>query len=383
MKKKIKFLLLTKHTDEEITAFLQTQAELGWWLKKNSGNYFFFEKKPYEGKRICAYTFFSHGPETSTEIQLRQELPYLRKLGWDMICISGPENIADTRRHAFLYDEKPDTKNPKAIPQTDEDQNIFASKRGIKKAISNLVLCLLYATFFLFIIGKELLKIVTKTSYLIMSIVFFILLLYCLSISFIALSSRIKAQKDAKKEIRTNRFRALDIATNATFIMLLIFCLFLLQDYFYGNNVSRGTKVKINNTYVRLYSDPLPIELEDLELIIQDPYRTKRYLESESILASYRYGFDESFGSEKNFVSFISYTVFTSNSKFLNRAVEHQLYAKKGEPNEQLASQLEVDDITITQTKNLVLITKGSSLLFIKSGFPLSQNQLKTLSSLL
>lgn len=379
MKKKIKFLLLTKHTDEEITAFLQTQAELGWWLKKNSGNYFFFEKKPYEGKRICAYTFFSHGPETSTEIQLRQELPYLRKLGWDMICISGPENIADTRRHAFLYDEKPDTNNPKAIPQTDEDQNIFALKRGIKKAISNLILCLLYATFFLFIIGKELLKIVTKTSYLIMSIVFFFLLLYCLTLSILALSSRIKANK----RVKTKHFRALDVATNATFIMLLIFCLFLLQDYFYGNNGSRGTKVKINNTYVRLYSDDLPLELEDLKLTIQDPYRTKRYLESESFLASYRYGFDESFGNEKNYVSFISYTIFTSNNKFLNKAVENQLYAKKGEQNKQLATQLEVDEVTITQTKNLVLITKGSSLLFVKSGFPLSQEQLKKFSLLL
>ena len=79
VKKRNRFILLTRHTDQELTHFLQKEAEKGWWLEKNSGNRFTFVEKNCEGKKICAYTFFSRGPESSTEVQLGRELPYLRK----------------------------------------------------------------------------------------------------------------------------------------------------------------------------------------------------------------------------------------------------------------------------------------------------------------
>ena len=140
MRKKTKFILLTRHTDEELTHFLQREAENGWWLIKNNGNRFTFIEKKYEGKRICAYTFFSRGPESSTEVQLGRELPYLRKKGWDQIGVSRAENIVDSRRHAFLYEEKPTS----FFPVTEEDEIKKAEKRSIRKAISNLILNALY-----------------------------------------------------------------------------------------------------------------------------------------------------------------------------------------------------------------------------------------------
>ena len=48
MRKKTKFILLTRHTDEELTHFLQREAENGWWLIKNNGNRFTFVEKKYE-----------------------------------------------------------------------------------------------------------------------------------------------------------------------------------------------------------------------------------------------------------------------------------------------------------------------------------------------
>ena len=139
VKKRNRFILLTRHTDQELTHFLQKEAEKGWWLEKNSGNRFTFVEKNCEGKKICAYTFFSRGPESSTEVQLGRELPYLRKKGWDQICVSKVENIFDSRRHAFLYMEKPTS----FFPITEEDEIRKAEKRGWRKALSNLLLSLI------------------------------------------------------------------------------------------------------------------------------------------------------------------------------------------------------------------------------------------------
>lgn len=52
VKKRNRFILLTRHTDQELTHFLQKEAEKGWWLEKNNGNRFTFVEKNCEGKKI-------------------------------------------------------------------------------------------------------------------------------------------------------------------------------------------------------------------------------------------------------------------------------------------------------------------------------------------
>jgi hypothetical protein len=380
VRKKNLFLLLTKHTDAEITDFLQKQAESGWWLEKNNGNRFTFVQKPYEGKRICSYTYFTHGEEPSTEMQLREALPILRRAGWNMICISGPENIADTRRHAFLYDEHPSKEHPIPYPLTDEDQNAFALSRKKRKVFSNLFTCFLYAVGFAVLLRHNLMEIVCNPFYLAASIIFGVSIAFCLIYSINAFISFQRAKKDGEGEIRSGRYRAIDIATKGTSLFLVFLFVFLIGDFLYGRQGSQGKKTLINGTYVRLYADEIPVALENLGVSTDYTYRTSRFLQSRSPFASYASVFDESFGSGNGYVKFIGYTVFQTQNDQLRQWVERELFPQKGTENQ-------VTDIAgakglrlqYGQDKKMLLVAYEDCVMVIKAGFPLTQQQIATL----
>ena len=156
MKRKVGFILLKCHDDRELTNYLQRNAEAGWWLSCVKGNRFFFIRRPYEGRRIISYTFSSKEPETATEIQLSRYLPELRRRGWDTVCLGGPENLVDNRRHAFLYEEKRGAE----IPECLDIENSYANRLKSRKVISNLLLCILLEIFLIAALNFDLMRIV-------------------------------------------------------------------------------------------------------------------------------------------------------------------------------------------------------------------------------
>ncbi len=394
MKTKTGFLLLTRHSDEEITDYLQRNAEDGWWLSFVKGNRFFFERRPYAGKRICTYTFLSRDPDSPTEVQLRHELPHLRKLGWDMICIGGPENIADTKRHAFLYEEHPKMQ-PEAesrmashavqIPKADPSVSAKSRGRGFRKALSNLALCLLYASCLAFVLGNDLLRVISNNLYLAFTCLLAIALTGCLVLSVLAFVSRCKvlAKKDDIGEISNRGYRFLDHAARATAAMLVFMVAFLVFDSIWGNTSSVGTRTQIGNEKVVLYSDEVPVTLDDLGADTTGAYRSTRHVSSSGALASYDYCFDQSLGNESGELSFISYTCFDVPNALLRRIVTHQIMSYDGRIDVAMAHEFEVDMVFISRSGKQAIVSKGTKTIAIRSGFDLGSSELARFAALL
>ncbi len=394
MKTKTGFLLLTRHSDEEITDYLQRNAEDGWWLCRVKGNRFVFERKPYAGKRICAYTFLSRDPDSPTEVQLRHELPLLRKQGWDMICIGGPENIADTKRHVFLYEENPKMQSEAEsgmasqavpIPKADSSVSTKSRGRGFRKALSNMVLCLLYVSCLAFVLGNDLLRVISNNLYLAFACLLALALAGCLVLSVLAFVSRCKvlAKKDDSGEISNKGYRFLDHAARATAAMLVFMVAFLVFDSIWGNNSSVGTRTQIGNEKVVLYSDEVPVTLEVLGSDTTGTYRSTRHVSSSGSLASYDYCFDQSLGNESGELSFISYTCFDVPNALLRRIVTHQIMSYDGRIDGAMAHEFEVDMVFISRSGKQAIVSKGTKTIAIRSGFDLGSSELAWFAALL
>ena len=377
--KKTKFILLTRHTDEELSDFLQKEAEKGWWLKKNNGNRFTFIKKPYEGKRICAYTFFSRGPESSTEVQLGRELPYLRKNGWDQICVSKAENIVDSRRHAFLFEEN----KTDFYPLTEEDEIKKAEKRSWRKALSNLLLLTLYALASLFILFFDKVRLITSLPYLLSYSLYLILLLVSAVLSIRTFIWALNCRKDRKKEIEKGNYRFLDYSTLSTSIMLLFLLFVLVISSIWGNGGSKGTRVDINGSSVRLYSDIIPVSLEDIGMETKGAYRTTKIEERKSPFASYIHFYDQSFGGEENNLSYLSYTLFSSSySKVLNMA-QSELFSLSAVEDKEMGNILGVKSLERSTSKKKILIGNDDWILTIECSNELGEEELRKILTLL
>ena len=398
MKTKTGFLLLTRHSDEEITDYLQRNAEEGWWLRRVKGNRFVFERRPYAGKRICAYTFLSRDPDSPTEVQLRHELPILRKQGWDTICIGGPENIADTKRHAFLYEEHPCSQHDTGtcgttthasqctqIPKADPSVSSKSRGRGFRKALSNLILCLLYVSCLAFVLGNDLLRVISNNLYLAFTCLLALALAGCLVLSVLAFVSRCKviAKKDDSGEIANKGYRFLDHAARATAVMLVFMVAFLVFDSIWGNTSSVGTRIQIGNEKVVLYNDQVPVTLEDLGADTTGAYRSTRHVSSSGALATYDYCYDQNLGNESGTLSFVSYTAFDVPSAFLRHIVTHQSMSYDGRIDSTMAQELDVDMVFVSRSGKQALVTKGTKTIAIRSGFDLGSNEIAQFAALL
>lgn len=364
MKERKSFLLLTRHTDSEITDFLQRKAEKGWMLTSVKGNIFRFRREPYSGKRVCAYSFLSRTPETQTEIQLREELPYLRKNGWDMIAISGAENIADTRRHAFLYEEKKADDYPKTEPDVDKK----SAKRGRRKIFSNLVLSLLYLAFISILFSFDIIRITSSPLYLIASCIFSVLLLLCIFLSIRALITLLERRKNQDGYIKKGLYRYLDYSTLLIFATLLLFVIFLSFDYLYGDLSRGGEKTKIGNTTVVLYNDDIPITLSELGFDANGEYETRKKEESKSILSSYLYSYEQHLGEGASADSFLSYTIYESRFKSLRTLARNELINSNLYSLSDKAHSLSVDSYKQSENGREILIEDEDTILYIRAG---------------
>ena len=368
-----KFFQITKHTDSELTAFLEKNRKEGNFLVKVTGNYFCLEKRN-DDRPVCALSLYAHGREVSTELQVREELVFLREKGWDSITVGRPETMDDRRRHVYLRAE---ADNPETLIP-DEESERKAERRGKRKALSNLILCTFYFTAFFLLISHSMAKVTSSNSYIFSFAVLFVFLAVCTVYSVGAFIERFF--KRMKKPL-------LDFSTRLVFWFLLAFAVFLLLDSFLSEKKS-SESIRIGSSSYKLYSDEIPLTLEDLGGSTDGSYRTTTASESSSVLASYSSYFDESFGleegesvydeAEMNEVSYISYSIFTTASDTLRNIVEDEIYPYS-----------EKTEVTITDADeafisgSVYLIRKNDSIMVVKSGYTLTQDALEKLVSLM
>ncbi len=364
-----KFFQITRHTDSELTAFLEKNRKEGRFLVKVSGNSFYFENRN-DSRPVCALSLYAHGRDVSTELQVREELVFLREKGWDSICVGRAETMDDRRRHVYLRAE---VDNPEdLIP--DEESEKKAQRRGKRKALSNLLLCVLYFTAFFLLITHSLAKVFSSNSYIFSFVLLFIFLAFCTVYSAGAFIERFF--RKIKKPL-------LDLSTRLVFWFLLAFAAFLLLDSFLSEKKS-SESIKVGSSTYKLYSDEIPLSLEDLGGRTDGSYRTTTASSSSSFIASYSSYFDESFGvnegesvydkAEEYEVAYISYAVFTTRWESLRRAVEDEIYPYNTRESVIIAG---ADEAFLSGST--YLIRKGDSIMVVRSGYTLSPDALEKL----
>lgn len=225
------FMLLAVHTDREFTYWLQRHAEDGWWLTENRGNTFVFKNKPYDGNRICSYTVRSSVLGISAEDVFYEYLDGLRKSGWQLLTMGMPENFTDKTRHAFLYEApREDLPHPE-IPLSDPAGQMILLRGALKKAVSTLILCLLYAAALICsaIFRPDLLFAgFAGTVFTALSAIAF---LPCLYFSVRAVNLYSKAVRDPETDSSAGDFRSLDRAVILSYVLLGILAVYLILDF--------------------------------------------------------------------------------------------------------------------------------------------------------
>ncbi len=368
-----KFFQITRHTDSEITSFLEENRKEGNFLVKVAGNHFHFEKRN-DSHPVCALSLYAHGRDVSTELQVREELVFLREKGWNAICVGRPETMDDRRRHVYLRAE---ADNPDSLIP-DEESEKKAARRGKRKAVSNLLLCIFYIAAFFLLISHSMAKVTSSNSYIFSFALLLVFLSVCTVYSTLAFIERFSNK--IKKPF-------LDISTRLVFRFLLAFAVFLLLDGFLSGKKSFES-VRIGSSSYKLYSDELPLTLEDLGGRTDGAYRTSMKTESASILSSYSTYFDESFGLEEgesiydeatmSGVSYISYSIYTSSSDVLRRIVEDEIYSVSDK------AEITVPGADAAYLSgSSCLMRKGSSIMVVKSGYTLREDALGKLVRLM
>lgn len=215
------FFLVTRHTDAEIADFLSSQADKGWWLKQAKGNWFLFQKQAVEPCKICSVLVESPSFTVSAEELADEMSEELAKEGWIRFGMSAMENVIDSRRHLLLYA----TKKSPVFPVLDERSQQKAARRGLRTALGNALVCILYiGVLFLFLAGGKL------HGFLDMVLTAVSLPLSLAGLGFaVGYLFRIPlAKKDSGRFLRTHAYRLLDHAVLATFLFLAGLALYLL-----------------------------------------------------------------------------------------------------------------------------------------------------------
>ncbi len=224
------FMLLAVHTDREFTFWLQQHAEDGWQLKENRGNTFVFAKTPYDGKRVCSYTVRSDVLGVSAEDVFYDRQDDLRKSGWQLQAMGMPENFTDKTRHVFLFEVPREDLPYPEIPLSDPDGQMALLRAALNKAVSTLVLCLIYAAVLIYLIVFRPALLFTGISGTIFLIATAIVLLPCVYFAAGAASLYARAVRDPEIDSAAGDFRGLDRAVILSLVMLGILAAYLILD---------------------------------------------------------------------------------------------------------------------------------------------------------
>lgn len=222
------FMLLSVHTDREFTHWLQRHAEEGWWLKENRGNTFVFIRKPYAGRRICSYTLRSSVLGVSAEDAFYDRQDELRKSGWRLLAMGMPENFTDRVRHAFLAEAPREDIPEPEIPRSDPAGQTDLLRAALRKAVSTLVLCLIYAAALIGVLITRPHQLTAGIPGTVMLILSGIVLLPCLYFSIRAASLYAKAVRDPQTDSSQKDFLCLDRAVVLSSVMLGLLAAYLI-----------------------------------------------------------------------------------------------------------------------------------------------------------
>ena len=225
------FMLLAVHTDKEFTYWLNRHAEEGWWLKENKGNTFVFIKRPYPGKRICSYTVSSDVLGVSAEDAFYEKQDELLKSGWQLLAMGMPENLTDKTRHAFLVEVLRDDQPRPEIPLSDPDGQTALLRKALRKAVSTIAFCLIYAALLIYFIAFRpalLFSGVLGTVFLITTA---IVILPCLYFAVRAAPLYAKAVRDPETDTSGKDFQCLDRAVILNSVILVILAAYLILDF--------------------------------------------------------------------------------------------------------------------------------------------------------
>ncbi len=224
------FMLLAVHTDKEFTYWLQRHAEDGWHLKENRGNTFVFIKKPYSGKRVCSYTVSSSVLGVSAEDVFYEYLDDLRKSGWNLLVMGMPEHFIDRTRHAFLIEAPREDRPRPKIPLSDPAGQVTLLRAALKKALSTLALCLIYAAVLIYCVIFHPALLFTGFLGKIFLALTGIVFLPCVYFSVRAASLYGKAVRDPETDTAARDFFSLDRAVILSTVMIGILAVYLILD---------------------------------------------------------------------------------------------------------------------------------------------------------
>ena len=226
MERKREFLLIKQHTDQEITYFLQRQADNGWWLSASKGNWFVFDKKRVPNSRVMCLSVKAPDLGGGAEETIRKEYEEYRKKGWDVFVKGELENLRDSQRHVFLYSTD---KNAKIIP-SDEKKMKLVWLSGFIRAMANWAISMIYLSFILFLLtiyGKGLLFWYGVVIALCTALLFFT--------SAVSFFISLAMKKNPKKYMENGGYRLLDYGTRlATLVLILMAILLVLDSAFRG-----------------------------------------------------------------------------------------------------------------------------------------------------
>ena len=97
-----RFILLLNHDDASLSAYLEECLRRGEQFVKASGNIFTFKKVPPSNDRIRVVTYVNEDPDLKMKFQMEDYSALMKKRGWKVLFIGGPEDIFDSKRHVFL-----------------------------------------------------------------------------------------------------------------------------------------------------------------------------------------------------------------------------------------------------------------------------------------
>ncbi len=225
------FMLLAVHTDKEFTSWLNRHAEEGWWLKENKGNTFVFVKRPYPGKRLCSYTVRSDVLGVSAEDEFYEQQDELRKSGWQLLAMGMPENLTDKTRHAFLVEVPREDQPRPEIPLSDPDGQTALLRNALKKAVSTIAFCLIYAALLIYFIVFRPALLFSGVPGIIFLIATAVVFLPCLYFAVRVASLYAKAVRDPETDTSGGNFLCLDRAVILNSVMLVILAAYLILDF--------------------------------------------------------------------------------------------------------------------------------------------------------
>lgn len=296
-----RFILLLNHDDKSLTEYLQRCLEKGEKLEKVSGNIFTFQKEPYDNSRIAVVTYANDDPDLKMKFQIEDYSALMKKRGWRTLCVGGPEDIFDSKRHVFLITDQAEI----PFPMTSTELARKANRREERSLIRCIAMLLLLLGFAIFFIHHDPDVLLASSHILISGAAAFV---FCVA-SWIFCGKGVTRILRKDRDFSENSFLNIDKAVFCCLAAIICILVGLLIDlYRYPDT---GKTVLTGEQRFMVYNDDLPLTLEDLDLPVKGAFRSSRKTDRKSFLAESLTASDQSFSDPKGTdnLSLVSYTL--------------------------------------------------------------------------